>query len=80
MRATLLLLLLAFSGSDPREPAISYFSNVRDIHVQQPDRQNYFIVDEELWNHSRSDLSDLRLYDGESPVQYFLTEQRAGVS
>jgi hypothetical protein len=80
MRTTLLLFLLAFVGSDPHEPAISFFSNAREIHVQQPDRQSYFIVDEELWNHSRSDLGDLRLYDGESPVQYFLTEQRAGVS
>jgi hypothetical protein len=80
MKTTLLLFLLAFAGSDPREPAISYFSNLREIHVPQPDRQNYFIVDEELWNHSRSDLGDLRLYDGDSPLQYFLTEQRAGVS
>jgi hypothetical protein len=80
MKTTFLLFLLAFAGSDSREPAISYFTNVREIHVQQAERQNYFIVDEELWNHSRSDLADLRLYDGESPVQYFLTEQRAGMS
>jgi len=76
--ATLLLLLLA----DPTrpEPAIPYFSNVRDVHIAQSDRQNFFIVDEELWNHSRPDLGDLRLYDGDSPVQYFISEQRAGVS
>jgi hypothetical protein len=80
MKTTFLLFLLAFAGSDSREPAISYFTNVREIHVQQAERQNYFIVDEELWNHSRPDLADLRLYDGESPVQYFLTEQRAGMS
>src|SRR5208283_5813885 len=44
------------------------------------DRQNFFIIDEEIWNHSRPDLGDLRLYDGDSPVQYSLSEQRAGTS
>lgn len=76
-------LLLAFVVADlaPRpEPAIPYFTNLRDVQIQHPDRQNFFIVDEELWNHSRSDLADLRLYDGDNPVQYALSEQRAGIS
>jgi hypothetical protein len=77
--ALLFLVFLAFA-SDPPQPAIPYFSNVREVHVTQPDRQNFFIVDEELWNHSRPDLADLRLYSGDSPVQYSLSEQRAGVS
>jgi hypothetical protein len=75
-----LLLILAFSASDPPEPAIAYFSNVREVRVSQSDRQNFFIVDGEIWNHSRGDLGDLRLYDDETPVQYFISEQRAGVS
>jgi hypothetical protein len=75
-----LLLFVAFSVPDTSEPAIAYFSNRREVQVAQSDRQNFFIVDEEIWNHSRSDLGDLRLYNGESPVQYFLSEQRAGVS
>lgn len=62
------------------EPAIPYFTNVRDVHIRKPDRQNFFIVDEELWNNSRSDLADLRLYDSDNPVQYALSEQRAGIS
>jgi len=62
------------------EPAISYFSNVRDIHVSQPSRQNYFVVDEEIWSHGRPDLGDLRIYDGDAQVQYALTEQRGGTS
>jgi hypothetical protein len=37
-------------------------------------------VDEEIWNHARPDLGDLRLYDGETPVQYAISEQRAGIS
>ena len=67
-------------GASPPEPAIPYFSNVRDVHISEPDRQNFFIVDEEMWSHSRPDLGDLRLYDGESQVQYALSEQRAGIS
>lgn len=62
------------------EQAIAYFTNVRGVQIAEPSRQNFFIVDEELWNHSRPDLGDLRLYDGDSPVQYSLSEQRAGVS
>jgi len=61
-------------------PAISYFTNVRDIHISQPGPQNYFVVDEEVWSHARPDLGDLRLYDGEAQVQYALTEQRGGTS
>jgi len=75
----LALVLLADAPTRP-EQAIPYFSNVRDVQVSQPDRQNFFVVDEELWNHSRPDLGDLRLYSGDSPVQYSLSEQRAGIS
>ena len=78
--AALSFLLFLAADADPPELAIPYFSNVREVRVAQPDRQNFFIVDEELWAHSRSDLGDLRLYDGESPVQYSISEQRAGSS
>ena len=64
----------------PARPAISYFTSLREIQIAQPDRQNFFVVDEEIWNHSRPDLGDLRLYYGESPVQYALSEQGANVS
>lgn len=76
----LALLFLALAPSNSPESAIPYFSNLREIHVGQPDRQNFFIVDEEIWNHSRPDLGDLRLYDGDAPIQYSLSEQRAGIS
>lgn len=74
--AALLVFVLADSSGRP-EPAIPYFTNVRDVEIAQPNTQNFFLVDEELWNHSRADLGDLRLYDGDSPVQYFLSEQQA---
>jgi hypothetical protein len=80
MKLALLFLCLAFAATNPPEASIVYFSNVREIHVGQADRQNFVIVDEELWNHSRPDLGDLRLYDGDSPVQYSISEQRAGIS
>jgi len=79
LTSLLLLFLIADPPSRP-EQAISYFTNVRGVQISQPARQNFFVVDEELWNHSRPDLGDLRLYDGDSPVQYSLSEQRAGVS
>ena len=62
------------------EPSISYFTNVRDSRVAQPAAQNFFVVDEEIWSHSRPDLADLRLYDGETQVQYALSAQRGGTS
>jgi len=73
-------LFFTVAPAGPPEPAIAYFSNVREVHIAQPGQQNFFIIDEELWNHSRPDLGDLRLYDGESPVQYSMSEQRAGIS
>jgi Protein of unknown function (DUF3999) len=79
--ASIALLLLAVSAAPTApEPAIPYFTNVRDVQVPQPDRQNYLVVDEEIWDHARPDLADLRLYDGEVQVQYVLSEQEGGVS
>jgi hypothetical protein len=78
--ASVALLLVAFSGPSAPEPAIPYFTNVRDVRVSQPDRQNYLVVDQEIWEHARPDLADLRLYDGEAQVQYVLSEQEGGVS
>ena len=80
LAAVIFFAFLAADAPHPPEPAIPYFSNVREVRIAHPDQQSFFIVDEELWQHSRPDLGDLRLYDGESPVQYALSEQRAGVS
>ena len=80
-RAAFLVALLLIAGAaDPPQSAIAYFSNVRSVQTAQPERQNFFVVDEEIWSHARADLGDLRLYDGETPVQYALSEQRAGIS
>lgn len=79
MKAASLFLWLVLAVPSAPQATVAYFSNVREIHMGQPDRQNFFLVDEEIWNRSRADLGDLRLYDGNSPVQYSLSEQRAGV-
>jgi Protein of unknown function (DUF3999) len=73
-------LAVALVAPPTPEPSIFYFTNVRDIQISQPGSQNYFAVDEEVWNHARPDLADLRIYDGESQVQYALSEQRGGTS
>lgn len=78
--ASLILAMLALAGAGPPEAAIPYFAIVRDIHISQASRQNFFIVDVALWNHSRPDLGDVRLYDDRLPVQYFIAEQSAGIS
>src|SRR4029077_15426127 len=80
LAASFFLVLLLWDAASPPEPAIPYFSNVREVQIAQSDRQNFFIVDEEIWGHSRPDLAALRLYDGESQVKYTLSEQRAGGS
>lgn len=61
------------------EPSTSYFTNARDIRVPQPGLQNYVVVDEEIWNRARPDLADLRIYDGETQVQYAINEERGGM-
>jgi hypothetical protein len=73
-------LAVALIAPSTPEPSISYFTNVRDIQISQLGSQNYFAVDEEVWNHARPDLADLRIYDGESQVQYALREERGGTS
>jgi hypothetical protein len=75
-----LAVLLALAAPTPHGPVISYFTNVRDVRVAQPAQQDFFVVDEEIWSHARPDLADLRLYDGETQVQYALSEQRGGTS
>ena len=73
-------MIVALGAALAQGPSISYFTNVRDVRISQAGRQNYFVVDEEIWAHARPDLADLRIYDGESQVQYALSEQRGGTS
>lgn len=74
-----LIVLLAQIPARP-EPDFRYFTNLRDVQITESKAQNFFVVDEELWVHSRPDLADLRLYDGDSPVPYAISEQSGGIS
>jgi hypothetical protein len=74
------VLLLALAAPAAEGPAISYFTNVREIAISQPAAQNYFVVDEEIWSHARPDLADLRILQGETQVQYALHDQRGRIS
>ncbi|HZR56248.1 MAG TPA: hypothetical protein VFA74_05210 [Terriglobales bacterium] len=59
---------------------IPYFSNVRNVTISSPDRQNYIVVDKSIWSYTRSDLADIRLFDRQSQIPYAIVEQRESVA
>ncbi len=77
LAAFLLISLLAASGY---EAGIAYFSRIRGVAVSAPDRQNYLVVDADVWKYARPDLADIRLYDGQTQVPYALVTQSGGSS
>ena len=77
LAATLPLLFVVAGAPTRLEPAIPYFTHVRQVQIGEPDRQNFFVVDQEIWKYTLPDLADLRLYDGEAPVQFAISDQRA---
>ena len=73
----LAVLMVAASAS------ISYFKFSRQVQgVGSADpgstnpNQRYVVVDEAMWQHSRPDLEDVRLYAGNQEVPYALVEER----
>jgi hypothetical protein len=75
-----LLLTFIFVLTARHEAAIPYFRHVRDVAISSPDRQNYLVVDQNMWEHCLPDLADVRLYDGQAQVPYVLRQRRGGVS
>jgi hypothetical protein len=75
--ASIILLAAALTASTP---VIPYFGNIREITPAAIDRQNYVVLDEEIWQHARADVADLRLYRGDQQVPYAIREQRASRS
>jgi hypothetical protein len=69
--------LLAAAGYDA---AIPYFGQTRTVSVAAPDKQNYAAIDAEIFKHARPDLSDIRIYDGQSQVPYVLVRESGGSS
>ncbi|HWR34695.1 MAG TPA: DUF3999 family protein [Clostridia bacterium] len=62
--------VVAMAASEARR---EYFEWRRDVRVAHADRQNYLAIDADIWERTRRDLGDLRLYaqDG-SEVPYAL--------
>jgi len=75
---SLSLCLLQVPAGHSAGPA--YFRNLRDVEISAADRQNFIVIDQEIWRQARPDLGDLRLYDGQTPVPYILREQRGGAT
>ncbi len=75
----LLVFVFTLAGATP-QPAIPYFSNVREISVKQPERSNYVVVDNATWLYAQHDLGDLRIYNGRTEVPYALTTERGSVN
>ena len=71
---------LVFALSGAAGPMREYLRYRRDVSISQPGRQNYLVIDGPIWAHVRSDLSDVRLYDGDVQVPYALSEEHAASS
>ena len=81
MKALSAILLIGFVLA-PQEfqPSLSYFTNRRTVTPGAAGRQNYIVIDEDIWNHARKDLADIRLYDPHgTQAPYSLIEQRGGI-
>jgi hypothetical protein len=68
--------LAAITLAAAPEAELRYFTTERHVHIHDASRQNYLILDPEVWEQARPDLADLRLYDGEKQVAYELTQAR----
>jgi Protein of unknown function (DUF3999) len=71
--AGVLLLFLAAGSST------SYFRFRREAQATSSSGQHYFVVDETLWWHARPDLSDVRMYIGETEIPYKFTVHAGSV-
>src|SRR5262249_39505106 len=69
-----LLAVALFAGA-----SISYLKYFRDVEGGAAGHQQYFVVDETVWQRARPDLADLRLYAGENEVPYALTTERGSL-
>ena len=75
--ATVLILSAAAFAYDA---AIAYFSRYRSVSAPAAGTQAYVVADTDVWRFARTDLADIRLYDGQSQVPYALVKQNGGSS
>jgi hypothetical protein len=69
-------LFLALVEASAPQAAVPYFSRVREVAVSAPERQNYVVLDEQVWKFARPDLGDLRLYADGREHAYALAVQK----
>lgn len=67
--ALLFAALVLIGAADAPVSPVAYFERARSVKVSDPEKQNYAILDEAVWQHSRADLGDLRLYTNDNPQQ-----------
>jgi hypothetical protein len=67
MHTTKLLALVLLGASS----SIAFFKYQRPVETSGSG-QNYVTIDDSVWSHSRADLGDLRLYNGQTEVPYAL--------
>ena len=79
-RIAVVTLSLLFLAAANYEASIPYFIRSRPVSVLTADKQNYIVVDADVWKCSRRDLGDVRIYDGASQVPYALVKTTAGSS
>jgi len=60
------------------DPAIPYFQQTRSVTVTATDKQNYAVLDVDVFTHARPDLADVRILDGQSQVPFVLVRQSGG--
>ncbi len=72
------LLFAAVAVQSAPQSSIAYFTHAREVEVSAAGRQNYLVVDEQVWSEAQEGLADLRLYasDG-SEVPYSLRLERS---
>jgi len=78
-RLTVAMLALSAAAA-AYDAAIPYFARSRTVTVDATAAQSYLIVDSDVWKFARPDLSDVRLYAGESQLPYALVKRRGGSS
>lgn len=80
MRRVVTVFLLLGVASFASDASIAYFTRARSVTIARPDRQNYLIIDPDVWKYARADLADLRLYDGSSLVPHVLATRSGAVA
>jgi len=62
------------------DPEIPYFRQTRSLTITATDKQNYAVLDTDIFEHSRPDLADVRILDGQSQVPFVLVKQSGGTN